>query len=325
MSERDKIHYPIFTYVAQEVVVQIVADELIVLELYGDIENRSLLAKHFLYKISNNQLTKKIIPSNLIKFLHFKGQSHPCICCFFDAYFDNKQCLAVKMTIEEIDNKEVIHLSDFATFRLTQQSKLLVKNINRDVYLEVNNAFILFANILFEIRGSIVNYNKYLLKQPFDKKTIKEVYDKHTRSNTKGEIYQNELFCLEYFAYILEQLQLNNITPETIFRLNGTSMITLLACFDEKAREFVYQKLVLLCKERELLTINEQICYSILFQKITPLMHFPEFSDIYSIYEKQIRKLINFYRKPFPIQDSSIEVNTQDFFKEYLGYDFVNY
>jgi len=322
MSKNIENSLPLFIYGKDPIYVYIVANELIVLEKFGGLRNQSALALHFLYKLSNHRLTKDIIPSRLSKYLQNVKQSQPCICGKYKYEYSDNSCLALKLEIQKKKKSDkIIQLSDFALLESNNSSKVCVNKFDFETHISAYEAFILFANIVFEAKGNILHCNNYLQTIPFDKMQYIEVFDRQTRINKAGYSYQIELFCLDYFEYLLEQLKTNKISPELILRLSGPNLITTLASFDLQTRTYVFEKLTKLNESIEFLTINEQICYSVMFLNSSNLSYLPEFSQLYNLYIKNVKKLIAFHTKKFPESGSGEIENRESLFKQYLGND----
>jgi len=296
---------PLFVYSNQPISVYIIDNEVLFLEEYLELRNQFQLPLNFLNRLFTNPLTKTSLPPFLKNYLDQKiNDEDLCICGLEDPYSYDGRCLRTKMTISaDNDSDKVVQLSDFSLYEDKTRTKFHTINYNYKLNLTPYEAFILFSNLIYEARGSILLHNKYLVTMPFDKKQFIEIYKKNG-PNLSSELFKIESFCLDYFEHLLEQLQTNSISPETILRLSGPSIVVLLANYNSKTRSLVYQRMTKLIDPTEILSIPEQIISSVMFFFSKYLAYLPKFSNLYTLNLKKVKQNLKLYSKKYPFKDS---------------------
>lgn len=216
-----------------------------------------------------------------------------------------------------------MNLKNFALLESNQTIDVFVNELNLEIFLSAQEAFLLLSNIYFETRGYSIFQTKPYKNETFEKEALKLAIDIRFRSDKGSYSYLYELFFLEYFHYLLTQLERGQIKPETIFRLSGSGLILSLARFNEEAQVFVLEKITELTESFDFLSQNQKICNSILFLNSDLLSHIPKFASLYKSNKKRIRKLLLEFTKKIP-KDIVGERMSQDFVaKRYLGDDFI--
>ena len=278
---------PLFINNSEPIGVYVIDNKLISFEEICWINNSCWLAYNFLGKLVKNQLTKGAIPERIIQ-QHEENFDKvfvpwPCLTGLIDEMRNNR-CLAAKMTIKKGIANKVVHLHDFALLQ-TFGTNISVNDLQSDVYLTPEEAFILFANICLTVKGHGL-YRSWTQNELFDpikvKQRIKNHYSNYLNDETNS-LYGNylvELFCVDYVEYLQKQLSLKTISPATILRLNGPRVLTSFIPDHPSVQFFIREKITELLKNPKELTLNQKISYYTLFKIAEFWESLPEISEV---------------------------------------------
>ena len=319
---------PLFIYCDEPIAVIVIDNKLIALEETPLNRNTCWLAYHFLGKLAQNELTKDVIPKQIMNQHETNfgkiSPPWPCIAGIIDEMGHNR-CLSVKLTINEKSNDKIVHLHDFAFLQLYGMN-MYVNNINSNVYLTPKEAFILFANICFTASG-LALYRDSTENEPFNKTKIKQKIDNHYGKfpNIKtGFIYENylvALFCLDYKAYLLEQLTLKTISPSIILRLCGPQVLAAFVIEHPSVEHYIREKIYEVIEQPSNLSFNQKICYFTLLRIAEYWESSEGIINLLTENKKILDQLQKELTKEFPSITGTL-IDRNKIYKEYLGKHF---
>lgn len=319
---------PLFIYCDEPIAVYVIDNKLIALVENFRNKNTCWLAYYFLGKLAQNELTKDVIPKQIMNQHETNfgkiSAPWPCITGIIDE-MGNNRCLSVKMSFNEKNDEKMIHLHDFAFLQLYGMN-MYVKDINSIVHLTPKEAFILFANICFTANG-LALYRDLTENEPFNKTKIKQRIDNHYSKFPNietGFLYENylvELFCLDYKAYLLEQLTLKTISPSIILRLCGPQVLAAFIIEHPSVQHFIREKIYEVLEKPSNLTFNQKICYYTLFRVAEYWKSSEEITALLAENKNSLNQLLNELAKEFPPITGSL-IDRNKVYREYLGIDF---
>jgi len=317
---------PLFINNSEPIGVYVVANKLLSFEETPLINNSNWLAYHFLGRLVKNQLTKGAIPKQIIQFHQENFEKihvpWPCLTGIVTEFGSNR-CLAAKMTLKKGIDDKVVHLHDFALLRLHGMD-ISVNDLQLDVYLTAEEAFLLFANINLSTHGHGL-YRGWTENERFDVNEVKlQILDNYNdyftnETSTQFRSCLVKLFCADYVEYLHQQFSKQTISPATILRLSGSEVLGCILTKNPLVQSFIQETITKLLQTPQTLTFNQKISYYTLYKTVE---HWVDLTDFIDLSQKQklfLDSIFKEHTKKFPSKFPYSLINRDEVYKNYLG------
>ena len=315
MSKLVNDSLPFFINLSEPIAVYVIADEVIGLRDHWAYAFHPGRAFEILVQLFDHHLTKGVfpeilgdhfqeIPVNVIKavpYVSIAGEEDEGRC---------QLCLFLNVSIDEKSSLPVL-LRDFTMIhRFHPLEKLYdFTPLNLKVNLSSEDAFSVFANICASCTAFwLESPRKESSKTKLDSFLLKEKIKNQTReseglSPRRELTYRITSFTLDYFRFLIKNMESKQITPESILRLNGGRILAFLSDFPI-VKEYYDQVMNEVKNNYHKLSMNRKISYYTLLEMGLHLANY--YQQKIEAFYKQNKELMNTIRKeltkPFPLR-----------------------
>jgi len=230
------------------------------------------------YQLYSKAKTRKAFPKQLRTILEPKYMKaiannipEDCLIGEHDQWYIH--CLKVNLAFTD-DSALPVLVNNFEFYHHQHHHQIKRKDLNFEVKLSAENAFLLFSNLcginaVYSFNATLhynqrVSYNKELLL-----KGLEESYQhsKNSNPNYASIYYYNRLYGLHYIEFLLSKINQNEISLQKILRFNGASILAFLVDNPVISR-FAKDILNELLENQEELTLNQKAIYIAFLRQI---------------------------------------------------------
>ena len=267
MKGKNKDYLPLFLHFEDPLIVYILDNQVISCSPYGGYGSYPAIVYNYLLKLTNNEVTNKVIPKEFQDFFNNKEplsfEKQQFNTCFIGS---NGQwpvhCLTTSLTIQDTSLPVLLH--DFVLVGVPLEPR---------IELTAHNAFFSFANICTNALCELFNHYKrkhfvQVLNEELITQEIHNLKSMNGRYTTqyKNQILDMQLFTLNYLNFLKEKILISKSSISEILRFSGTRLLAYLS--NEPIVSSYLKGVVKRFVERDNLTDKELILFYTLLKAV---------------------------------------------------------